>query len=125
MERHRGGIVSETLQQMVRELGTEPSQIRAVIGPGIGLEAFEVGDEVYDAFASAGFPMEQLAMRQGKWHICLPEANTWLLREQGVKDIRLCGICTYSHPEEFFSARRLGIHSGRILNGIMIKKKRG
>ena len=119
------GIVSETLQQMVRELGTEPSHIRAVIGSGVGLEAFEVGDEVYDAFASAGFPMEQLAMRRGKWHICLPEANTWLLREQGVKDIRLCGICTYSHPEEFFSARRLGIHSGRILNGIMIKEKRG
>jgi copper oxidase (laccase) domain-containing protein len=30
-------------------------------------------------------------------------------------------ICTYTQHEDFFSARRLGIRSGRILNGIVIK----
>ena len=30
-------------------------------------------------------------------------------------------ICTYTQHEDFFSARRLGIRSGRILNGIVVK----
>lgn len=34
--------------------------------------------------------------------------------------IEVAGICTYIHHEEFFSARRLGIASGRILSGILI-----
>ena len=33
--------------------------------------------------------------------------------------IHVSGICTYTHYSRFFSARRLGIHSGRIFTGIM------
>ncbi|MPN42490.1 Polyphenol oxidase [bioreactor metagenome] len=42
----------------------------------------------------------------------------------GVPDvqIQLAGICTFARHEEFFSARRLGILSGRILSGIMLNK---
>ncbi|MFQ9022393.1 MAG: laccase domain-containing protein [Parabacteroides merdae] len=36
-------------------------------------------------------------------------------------NIELAGICTYAHPDEFFSARRLGIKSGRILSGIFLR----
>jgi copper oxidase (laccase) domain-containing protein len=32
--------------------------------------------------------------------------------------IEVAGICTYQRDGEFFSARRLGIQSGRILTGI-------
>lgn len=115
-------IVGKTLSSMQTHFGTRPSDVRAVIGPGIGLQAFEVGDEVYEAFLAAGFPMELIARREGKWHIDLWEANRWLLGRQGVEQIHLSGICTYQHQEDFFSARRLGIRSGRILNGIFIKK---
>lgn len=118
-------IVSKTLHCMVRELGVVPSRMRAVIGPGIGMDAFEVGDEVYDAFADAGFPMQQIAVRRDKWHIDLPASNAWRLRECGIEDIHLSGMCTFSQPDEFFSARRLGIHSGRIISGIMIKGRGG
>jgi copper oxidase (laccase) domain-containing protein len=51
------------------------------------------------------------------------KANEWLLRRAGVENITMAGICTYHQQDEFFSARRLGIRSGRILNGIFIKKK--
>lgn len=106
---------------------TDVNDVKAVIGPGISLDAFEVGDEVYDAFQSAGFPMMQIAKRyvlseeKTKWHIDLWEANRWELLQSGVpfSHIHLSGICTYSHNDRFFSARRAGIHSGRILNGIM------
>ncbi len=114
-------IVRRTLAEMQATLGTCGSDVRAVIGPGISLDAFEVGDEVCDAFQAAGFPMERIAQRREKWHIDLWEANRLQLEEGGVVDIRLAGTCTYSHPDLYYSARRLGIKSGRILNGILLK----
>lgn len=120
-------IVRKTVERMKEVYHTDVNDVKAVIGPGISLDAFEVGDEVYDAFQSAGFPMLQIAKRyvlseeKTKWHIDLWEANRWELLQSGVPflHIHLSGICTYSHNDRFFSARRAGIHSGRILNGIM------
>lgn len=120
-------IVRKTVERMEEVYHTDVNDVKAVIGPGISLDAFEVGDEVYDAFQSAGFPMLQIAKRyvlseeKTKWHIDLWEANRWELLQSGVpfSHIHLSGICTYSHNDRFFSARRAGIHSGRILNGIM------
>lgn len=120
-------IVRKTVERMKEVYHTDVNDVKAVIGPGISLDAFEVGDEVYDAFQSAGFPMMQIAKRyvlseeKTKWHIDLWEANRWELLQSGVpfSHIHLSGICTYSHNDRFFSARRAGIHSGRILNGIM------
>ena len=116
-------IVGHTVSFMQERCATRPSDLQAVIGPGIGVDAFEVGDEVYQAFCDAGFPMAQTAIRKTKWHIDLWKANEWLLRRAGVGNITMVGICTYHQQDEFFSARRLGIRSGRILNGIFIKKK--
>ncbi len=99
---------------------------KAVIGPGISLAAFEVGDEVYDAFSAATFPMSRIAERfSEKWHIDLWEANRLQLLSCGLRpeNIHLSGVCTYSSHEEFFSARRLGISSGRIFNGIMLGRQ--
>ncbi|MBQ6652983.1 MAG: laccase domain-containing protein, partial [Prevotella sp.] len=35
-------------------------------------------------------------------------------------NILMSGICTYDHVADYFSARRLGIRSGRIFTGIII-----
>lgn len=114
-------IVSLTLQRMKNQYGVKCENIHAAIGPGISLEAFEVGDEVYEAFQNAGFPMKQIASRYEKWHIDLWEANRMQLINEGVRPdaIEVAGICTYQQADRFFSARRLGLHSGRILTGIM------
>ena len=114
-------IVERTLAQMAEQCGTRGHDVRAVIGPGISLESFEVGDEVYEAFRQASFPMEQIARRYEKWHIDLWQANRLQLEACGVGEIQTCGVCTYRHPELFYSARRLGLQAGRILNGIMLK----
>ena len=57
-----------------------------------------------------------------KYHIDLWEANRQQLLDFGVPgvQIEIADICTYIRHEDFFSARRLGIKSGRILSGIMI-----
>lgn len=120
-----GRIVSRTLQTMKERYGTRGEDVIACIGPGISCEAFEVGDEVYEAFEQAGFEMQAIARRKAKWHLDLWEANRLQLLAEGVcpSAIEVAGICTYSRHEDFFSARRLGIRSGRILTGIMRRKK--
>lgn len=131
-------IVSKAVAGMLAAYHTDPSRLKAVIGPGISLENFEVGDEVYSAFAAAAFDMDAIARRQTgrnadaaglsevpvcKWHIDLPLANRLLLAEAGLAEanIHMAGICTYDSVGDFFSARRLGIESGRIYTGIMLQ----
>ena len=129
-------IVQKTIEQMKP---LNPNALHAIIGPGISLEWFEVGDEVYESFKAAGFPMERIAKRPsksplkgdffssplrggrvGSWHIDLWEANKWLLERQGVSDIYIEGTCTRASMD-FYSARRETINTGRNYNGICIK----
>ena len=116
-------IVQKAIAMMRASYSTVSSDIKAIIGPGISLDAFEVGQEVYDAFKEAAFDMTKIAEMRDKWHIDLPQCNRIQLMEAGVSEqnILSSGICTYSSSSEYFSARRLGINSGRIYNGIMIK----
>lgn len=116
-----GRIVKRTLLKMEECYGTQGKDVVACIGPGISLDAFEVGNEVYETFEKAGFDMKVIAHRKAKWHIDLWEANRLQLIEAGIypSNIEVSGICTYQNHEDFFSARRLGVHSGRILSGIM------
>ena len=118
-----GKIVCKTIQKMQEHYNSFPQDLKAIIGPSISKEAFEVGDEVYDAFATAGFTMSEIAERREKWHIDLWAANFKLLVATGVKmeNISVANICTYNHYDTFFSARRLGINSGRIYTGILLK----
>lgn len=115
-------IVEKTLCRMEDAFGTRPDNVRAVIGPGISLKNFEVGDEVYADFAREGFDMSLIARRFAKWHIDLPECNRLQLEGAGVprQAIQMTGICTFDHVDDYFSARRLGIASGRIFTGIML-----
>ena len=106
---------------MTDAYGCIPSEMKAVIGPGISLESFEVGDEVYEQFADAGFEMGVLARKCSKWHIDLPLCNRLQLETLGVKDIMTSTICTYKDFSHYFSARRLGVQSGRVFSGIMLR----
>ena len=38
--------------------------------------------------------------------------------------IEAAGICTYDRYDDYFSARRLGVESGRILTAIMIRESK-
>lgn len=113
--------VAVTSMQMAYH--TRPEVLQAVIGPGISLENFEVGDEVYEEFAAASYPMDQIARRYEKWHIDLWECCRLQLEDVGLKseNIQTSGICTYDHSDDYFSARKLGTDSGRILTGIVLR----
>ena len=122
-------ILNNCITEMICRYRCKAEEIKAIIAPGISMDSFEVGDEVYEEFAKAGFQMNEIARRypsgQGeKWHIDLWEANRLQMINAGIKEenITMCGICTYKHHNDFFSARRLGINSGRIFNGIINEK---
>lgn len=114
-------IVQHTLRAMESTYQTDAAHLRAVIGPGISLEHFEVGDEVYQQFEEAGFDMTPISRRYSKWHIDLWECNRRQLLDCGVEagHIQKAGVCTYANAGMFFSARRLGIRSGRIFSAIL------
>ncbi len=123
-------IVEKTITQMAVSYGTCPGDIRAQIGPGIHIDNFEVGDEVYDIFANEGFDMTAISRKFAtkesgtlKWHIDLPECNRLQLVSAGVpaSQISVSPVCTFNQSETYFSARRLGINSGRIFTGILLR----
>ncbi len=116
-------IAEAAVAAMQRAYHSRPETMQAVIGPGISLESFEVGDEVYEQFSEAGYPMAQIAQRRGKWHIDLWHCCRLQLQATGIPaaQIQTAGICTYLHCDDFFSARRLGVNSGRILTGVVLK----
>jgi YfiH family protein len=120
-------ILSKTVSFMVAEYQSDPASILAGIGPSIGLRSFEVGEEVVEEFLAAGLPVEQFGCRNehtGKMHLDLCKANSIQLQDMGVPvcQIEMAGLCTFSEDELFFSARRLGIQSGRMLSAIQIRK---
>ena len=121
-------LVAKTVAMMNSRFDCDSRDIRCGIGPSISLQAFEVGDEVVHAFKQAQFRMNDITSwhpESGKYHVDLWQANNYLLLKSGVKEqhISCAHICTYLRHEEFFSARRLGIKSGRIITGIQINKE--
>ena len=131
-------IVHKAVQEMRMAYQTDPTKLKAVIGPGISLDNFEVGDEVYANFEQAAFDMSTIAEErikrnpnaddptkafERKWYINLPLANIQMLTHNGVDEANIIntGICTFDNADNYFSARRLGIESGRIYTGIIIR----
>lgn len=120
----KGRIVAVAVGKMKDCFGTRPADLLCVVGPGIDMDSFEVGNEVYEAFDEAGFPMEEIARIMGaKWHIDLPLAVTLTLESAGVKkeNIICPGISSYQNVRDYFSARRLTIRSGRTFTGIILR----
>ncbi len=119
-----GKIAEQMLFLMEKEYGTLRQNVSVLIGPSISGEKYEVGDELFYEFEQKGFPVECLfRCKDGKLYLDLWEANRWLLLQNGIRQdkIDIAGICTYTQYQDFFSARRLGIESGRMLSGLMLR----
>ena len=122
-----GKIAARTVEAMVAE-GARAERIVAVMGASICEHCFEVGDEVLEAFVAQGFDANAISHRNpitGKAHIQLQEANRIVLLDAGLtpKNVVWNGECSRCRPWRYFSARRLGIHSGRTFTGVLRNTK--
>ncbi len=111
-------IAGEAVRVGVEQLGVEPGRLRAAIGPCIGQQAFEVGDEVVAGLRGAGLDEGDIGLitgPRGRAHVSLRQANRALLRRAGVPDAQIedVGGCSHSSPR-YESYRRDGKASGRM-----------
>jgi hypothetical protein len=119
-----GRIAKAVVEEMCRQ-GASADRIQAAMGPSICQDCFEVGDEVVDAFRKARFNLDDIVVRNattGKAHIDLRAANRAVLVAAGVPggNIVESQHCSRCEHDRFFSARRLGINSGRTFTGICL-----
>lgn len=123
-------IVNSAISQMRVEYGSVPKNLKAVIGPGIQKNSFQVGEEVAFCFKDLGFPVEKVYSWNGPkirgnattgHHIDLVAANIWLLQSDGVDiaNIQVSKLDTFTEPF-LYSARREGIDCGRMVTSIKL-----
>ncbi len=107
-----GGIHHNAIKMMV-EAGANPQDIEAWISPCIGIQAFEVGEEV-----AVRFP-ERFVHRDGfeKPHVDLSGFLESDLISAGLNEpnISMDGRCTVEHADLFWSFRREKESAGRML----------
>lgn len=107
------GIVENTLAQM-EALGADRHRIRAVVGPTISPDAYEVGPEFLDQFLAEGEDNRTYfsdGKRPDHPMFDLPRFVTARLAEAGVSQVGALGRCTYAESDRFFSFRR-SVHEG-------------
>lgn len=106
------GVLEQALQTLRRATGDDPGEVLAWLGPCIGPAAFEVGDEVRQAFTAqdAGAAALFQPAAAGKWWADLPGLARRRLSAQGLD--RVWGNdgspdwCTVTQSARFFSHRR-------------------
>lgn len=116
------GIGPKTVSVMAERFGAVPEEMTAFVGPGIGKECFEVGAEVYEAFAGRWSFIDEYAQRMdhGKYLLDLAGINRRQLEEAGVGKIKVSEHCTFCEPELFYSHRRDHGKTGRMGAGICL-----
>ena len=117
-------IVEIAVQKMVQKYKSSPENIVAAIGPSISADIYEVGNEVVEEVKKS-IPNAELLLHKnssGKYHVNLWEANRQILLENGLleKHIEILGECSFTQGSKYFSARKEGIDTGRMVSGIMI-----
>jgi YfiH family protein len=96
--------------------GSRPEDILAAVGPSIGPDHYAVGGEIAEAVRAAFGPSADrwLGRRGGAVHLDLWSANEFTLRQSGVRNIALSGICTACHTADWFSHRAEHGRTGRF-----------
>lgn len=100
-----------------------PSRVIAWLGPAIGPEVFEVGDEVRAAFCERQAEARHCfrSVRPGHWLADIYALARLRLVAAGVGEVYGGGRCTYSEPELFYSYRR-SRRTGRMASLIWIEE---
>jgi polyphenol oxidase len=104
------GLAAGVLEATVAKLAIPPARLRAWLGPAIGREHFEVGEEVRAAFMAgdAGAASAFRANARGRWQCDLAVLARRRLLELGLGGVSGGEWCAYADRARFFSYRRDG-----------------
>lgn len=117
-------LVAKTIGEMSKHYHSRPENIHATIGPSISVKAYQVGEELLSQFLDANFDTNQIFTHNEKGlYLDLWKTIEITLLQTGVPahQIEQSGHCTYTENDQFFSARKSGIRSGRMYSGIFMK----
>jgi polyphenol oxidase len=117
-------IVPTAVALAAERVGAPASRFVVAIGPHIRTSAFEVGDDVAASLAAASSPDVVQAARPGaRPHVDLARAVRLQLTEVGVDPANVddVGGCAHDERDRFFSFRRDGQRSGRMLSVIVAR----
>jgi YfiH family protein len=110
------GAASAAVQAMQAQFGTDPANLVAGIGPSIGPDHYEVGNDVTmqvrQAFGTDAPGL--ISMQNGRTHLNLWAANRLLLERAGVRNVEIAGLCTVCHNDDWFSHRAEHGRTGRF-----------
>jgi YfiH family protein len=112
-------IASATVRAMADRFGTDPADAVAAIGPSIGPDEYEVGDDVVQRARAAFGDNAPIVSRSGRTFFDLWAANAHDLRSAGVERIEVAGLSTARHLDEFYSWRA-GRDTGRFATVAML-----
>ena len=117
-------IIPNTIDLMLTRFGGKTKDFHVGIGPCIGKKDYEVGEDVATKFDGL-FPKNIGVVDRtsfNKPHIDLVLAAKLQLISCGLlqDNIESSGICTYN-SDDYYSARKSGLKSGRFASGILLK----
>jgi YfiH family protein len=117
------GIGARVVEAMVRDFGSNPADIRAAIGPNVGMCHFETDADVPEAMiASYGEAVRAHIRSQGaKFYLDLKAINALSLRRAGITHIEISEDCTMCRPDKYWSHRITGSERGS--QGAIIVRK--
>jgi YfiH family protein len=118
------GVVQQIVGIAVAQLGAPPERVLAAVGPHISLPAFEVSSEVAEELARASRGENVVSWEYGpRPRVDLRRIVRAQLVEAGLSPAHVDDVsgCTYGEPERFFSFRRDGKVSGRLLSAIVAR----
>ena len=109
------GVLPETVRAMHRAFGSQPQDIIAGVGPCIGPDKFEVGEDVAQQIqAAVSDQVVRSSSQQDKPYVDLWKASESQLKDAGVGQVEVAGICTASNTHEWFSHRSEQGKTGRF-----------
>ncbi|MFA6313428.1 MAG: peptidoglycan editing factor PgeF [Sterolibacterium sp.] len=116
------GLSAGVIEACVAAMGTPPARLLAWLGPAIGPQAYEVGDEVREVFCrqDAAAALAFVPRQPGKWWCDLYLLARQRLAALGVQRVSGGEYCTYSDAARFYSYRRDGV-TGRMASCIWLE----
>jgi YfiH family protein len=117
-------LVQKVVQCLEEHFLSDPSSLLVALGPCIGKDCYEVGEDVRQEFENGGLKEEVFLPHPrhvGKFYLDLRMANKNQLMEEGIKDsnissVDMCSFC----EEDLLSYRRSPQKEGRMLSFIGI-----